>query len=138
MEAEGCSIACALLPCPQAADVAASGQSSYNPPGGTSFVLFGCLKFAGLLRVTVEGEELGLDVIKHGGTAYETNFGGIEETGLDSSKHGGTLYNHGPPPLVSTALAAASRNPPEKGSIPFDAVVATSTSSTSQTASKSA
>ena len=96
--------------------------------GGTSLVLFGGLRFAGLLRVNFESEDLGLDVSKHGGAAYETNVfnnegskrGGSafcennftrDEASLDHSKHGGTLFSRtSPPPLVSTALAAVSRS----------------------------
>jgi len=38
--------------------------------GFTSSVLFGVLKYAGLLRVPVEEEEVGLDTSHHGGNAY--------------------------------------------------------------------
>ena len=94
---------------------------------GTSLVLFGGLKLAGLLRVTFESEEIGLDVIKHGGTAYENNFTPDEES-LDNSKHGGTMFSNSPP-LVSTALAAVSSDrDSDPATIPFDAVGPTSTS----------
>jgi len=96
---------------------------------GTSLVLFGSLKLAGLLRVTFESEEIGLDVIKHGGTAYENNFTPDEES-LDNSKHGGTMFSNSPP-LVSTALAAVSADrDSDPATIPFDAVgpISTSTS----------
>ena len=39
--------------------------------GGTSFLMFSALKMAGLLRVSSEVEEAGMDISKHGGTAYE-------------------------------------------------------------------
>ena len=39
--------------------------------GGTSFLLFYALKMAGILRVSSEVEEAGMDISKHGGTAYE-------------------------------------------------------------------
>lgn len=38
--------------------------------GFTSSVLFGVLKYAGMLRVPVEEEEVGLDTSHHGGNAY--------------------------------------------------------------------
>ena len=99
--------------------------------GGTSFVLFGGLKLAGLLRVTFESEELGLDVIKHGGTAYENNFNPDEEN-LDHSKHGGTMFTNVQPQdgRVSTALAAISNDrESDPSTISLDAVVSTTTSS---------
>jgi len=40
---------------------------------GLSFIMFFALKVAGLLRVSSEVEEMGMDVSKHGGTAYEMN-----------------------------------------------------------------
>jgi len=39
--------------------------------GGTSFLLFFGLKMAGMLRVSQEIEEAGMDISKHGGAAYE-------------------------------------------------------------------
>ena len=39
--------------------------------GGMSFLMFFALKMAGLLRVPPEVEEAGMDISKHGGTAYE-------------------------------------------------------------------
>ena len=39
--------------------------------GGMSTILFLSLKAAGILRVSSEVEELGMDISKHGGTAYE-------------------------------------------------------------------
>ena len=39
--------------------------------GGMSFLMFFALKQAGLLRVPPEVEEAGMDISKHGGTAYE-------------------------------------------------------------------
>ena len=39
--------------------------------GGMSFLMFYGLKVAGLLRVSSEVEVAGMDVSKHGGTAYE-------------------------------------------------------------------
>jgi len=39
--------------------------------GGMSFILFFALKMSGLLRVSQDIEEMGMDVSKHGGTAYE-------------------------------------------------------------------
>ena len=36
-----------------------------------SFLMFFALKMAGLLRVPPEVEEAGMDISKHGGTAYE-------------------------------------------------------------------
>ena len=39
--------------------------------GGMSFIMFFALKMSGLLRVSQDIEEMGMDVSKHGGTAYE-------------------------------------------------------------------
>mmetsp|Transcript_48593 Transcript_48593/g.80710 ORF Transcript_48593/g.80710 Transcript_48593/m.80710 type:complete len:404 (-) Transcript_48593:590-1801(-) len=39
--------------------------------GGMSCILFIPMKFAGILRVSAEVEEAGMDVSKHGGSAYE-------------------------------------------------------------------
>ena len=36
-----------------------------------SFIMFFALKMAGMLRVSSEVEEAGMDISKHGGTAYE-------------------------------------------------------------------
>ena len=42
-----------------------------NQVGGMSFIMFFALKMAGMLRVSSEVEEAGMDISKHGGTAYE-------------------------------------------------------------------
>ena len=39
--------------------------------GGMTFIMFFILKMAGILRVSQEVEEAGMDVSKHGGSAYE-------------------------------------------------------------------
>lgn len=39
--------------------------------GGMSLLLFGALKMGGMLRVSQEIEEIGMDLSKHGGNAYE-------------------------------------------------------------------
>ena len=41
--------------------------------GLTSFIMFTVLKKAGILRVSAEIEEAGMDVSKHGGMAYPAN-----------------------------------------------------------------
>ncbi len=48
--------------------------------GGMSLLLFGALKFAGLLRVSPDVEEAGMDVSKHGGTAYEKDISPVIPT----------------------------------------------------------
>ena len=49
----------------------ATPGAMYAWVGGMSFILFFALKMSGLLRVSQDIEEMGMDVSKHGGTAYE-------------------------------------------------------------------
>jgi Amt family ammonium transporter len=48
--------------------------------GGLSFLMFFLLKMTGLLRVSQDIEEMGMDVSKHGGTAYEMEGGAVSKS----------------------------------------------------------
>ena len=59
------------------------GPHYRRPPawvGGLSFIMFFVLKMTGLLRVSQDIEEMGMDVSKHGGTAYELEGGAASKS----------------------------------------------------------
>merc|ERR1711988_635258 len=100
--------------------------------GGLSLVMFGALKFMGVLRVSEEIERKGMDVIKHGEPAYpyqsygdgweeeSTDSDDSEETGgVDNGKrphrHPVVANMHNiPPPHLHPPTKAASQRAPQR------------------------
>lgn len=52
---------------------------------GLMSIFFGIFKFAGIIRISAEDEHAGLDVSKHGGSAYNYTPGLVLPTGASPS-----------------------------------------------------